>query len=58
MNTGCNEVTQESRHALLLRETSRGGAVANPTIIVLFGGAGDLTWRELVPSLFYLFRQP
>jgi glucose-6-phosphate 1-dehydrogenase len=27
-----------------------------PTIIVIFGGAGDLTWRKLMPSLFDLHR--
>ena len=27
-----------------------------PTIIVLFGGAGDLVWRKLIPSLFDLHR--
>jgi glucose-6-phosphate 1-dehydrogenase len=26
----------------------------DPTIFVIFGGAGDLTWRKLVPSLFDL----
>lgn len=26
----------------------------NPTIFVIFGGAGDLTWRKLVPALFDL----
>jgi len=25
-----------------------------PTVIVIFGGAGDLTWRKLVPALFDL----
>lgn len=25
-----------------------------PTIFIIFGGAGDLTWRKLVPSLFDL----
>ncbi len=25
------------------------------TVMVIFGGAGDLTWRKLVPSLFSLF---
>ena len=25
-------------------------------IFVIFGGAGDLTWRKLVPSLFDLHR--
>ena len=27
-----------------------------PTIIVIFGGTGDLTWRMLIPSLFDLHR--
>jgi len=27
-----------------------------PTVIMIFGGAGDLTWRKLVPSLFDLYR--
>ncbi len=27
------------------------------TIIVLFGGAGDLVWRKLIPSLFDLHRE-
>ena len=27
-----------------------------PVIFVIFGGAGDLTWRKLVPSLFDLHR--
>src|SRR5476649_599586 len=25
-----------------------------PTIFVIFGGAGDLTWRKLIPALFDL----
>jgi glucose-6-phosphate 1-dehydrogenase len=29
----------------------------DPTIIVLFGGAGDLVWRKLIPSLFDLNRE-
>ena len=28
----------------------------SPTIFVIFGGAGDLTWRKLTPSLFDLHR--
>jgi glucose-6-phosphate 1-dehydrogenase len=28
----------------------------SPTIFVIFGGAGDLTWRKLLPSLFDLHR--
>ena len=27
-----------------------------PTVIMIFGGAGDLTWRKLMPSLFDLDR--
>lgn len=27
-----------------------------PTIIVIFGGGGDLTWRKLTPALFCLFQ--
>ncbi len=27
-----------------------------PKVFVIFGGAGDLTWRKLVPALFDLFR--
>ncbi len=26
-----------------------------PTVFVIFGGAGDLTWRKLVPALFSLY---
>ena len=29
----------------------------SPTIITIFGGAGDLTWRKLMPSLFDLYRE-
>ena len=28
----------------------------SPTIFVIFGGAGDLTWRKLIPSSFDLYR--
>ena len=28
----------------------------SPVIVVIFGGAGDLTWRKLMPSLFDLHR--
>lgn len=27
-----------------------------PAIVVIFGGAGDLAWRKLIPSLFDLYR--
>jgi len=26
-----------------------------PTVFVIFGGGGDLTWRKLVPALFSLY---
>src|SRR6185369_10733619 len=26
----------------------------DPTVFVIFGGAGDLTWRKLIPALFDL----
>lgn len=28
-----------------------------PTILIIFGGGGDLTWRKLVPALFSLHRE-
>lgn len=27
-----------------------------PTLLVIFGGAGDLTWRKLLPSLYSLYQ--
>ncbi|MEP6712500.1 MAG: glucose-6-phosphate dehydrogenase [Ferruginibacter sp.] len=27
----------------------------NPTIIAIFGGTGDLTWRKLIPALYNLY---
>jgi glucose-6-phosphate 1-dehydrogenase len=29
--------------------------IAEPTVVVLFGAAGDLTWRLIMPALFDLF---
>jgi len=26
-----------------------------PTIITIFGGSGDLTWRKLIPALYNLY---
>ncbi len=26
-----------------------------PTVMVIFGASGDLTWRKLVPALYNLF---
>ncbi len=28
----------------------------NPTIVIIFGAGGDLTWRKLVPALYNLWR--
>ncbi len=30
-------------------------AVASPTVFVVFGGSGDLTWRKLIPALYNLW---
>jgi glucose-6-phosphate 1-dehydrogenase len=30
---------------------------SSPTIVVIFGGAGDLAWRKVMPSLFDLYRK-
>jgi glucose-6-phosphate 1-dehydrogenase len=30
-------------------------ALANPAVLVIFGGAGDLTWRKLLPAVFDLW---
>ncbi|MEO6489170.1 MAG: glucose-6-phosphate dehydrogenase [Ferruginibacter sp.] len=29
--------------------------ITDPTIIVIFGGSGDLTWRKLMPALYNLY---
>jgi len=34
--------------------TSHSSDQLEPTILVIFGGAGDLTWRKLIPALFDL----
>ncbi|MEO7522895.1 MAG: glucose-6-phosphate dehydrogenase [Ferruginibacter sp.] len=31
------------------------GTKTNPTIISIFGGTGDLTWRKLIPALYNLY---
>jgi len=31
-------------------------SMLQPTILAIFGGSGDLTWRKLVPSLFDLYQ--
>ena len=34
--------------------TTEGNEHLKPTVFVIFGGAGDLTWRKLVPAMFDL----
>ena len=36
----------------LFREEEQRDTAVSPTIIMIFGGAGDLSWRKLVASLF------
>src|ERR1039458_3960454 len=36
------------------REEMKTNDQLEPTVFVIFGGAGDLTWRKLVPALFDL----
>ncbi|MEO8770588.1 MAG: glucose-6-phosphate dehydrogenase [Ferruginibacter sp.] len=31
------------------------GTKTNPTILAIFGGTGDLTWRKLIPALYNLY---
>lgn len=31
------------------------GTKTNPTLIAIFGGTGDLTWRKLIPALYNLY---
>ncbi|OIQ98003.1 glucose-6-phosphate 1-dehydrogenase [mine drainage metagenome] len=35
-------------------KSEKTGDRLDPTIFVIFGGAGDLTWRKLIPALFDL----
>jgi glucose-6-phosphate 1-dehydrogenase len=37
-------------------QTSQTKDPLSPTIFVIFGGAGDLAWRKLIPALFDLFQ--
>ncbi|EFK08555.1 glucose-6-phosphate dehydrogenase, NAD binding domain protein [delta proteobacterium NaphS2] len=34
----------------------KSGLYPDPTIFVIFGAGGDLTWRKLVPALYNLFK--
>ncbi len=31
------------------------GTKTNPTLVAIFGGTGDLTWRKLIPALYNLY---
>jgi glucose-6-phosphate 1-dehydrogenase len=33
----------------------QSGKIGKPTVFVILGGGGDLTWRKLVPALYSLF---
>ena len=46
------------RHTFDVEERGlQRGTPADPCVMVIFGAAGDLTRRELVPALFELYRQ-
>src|ERR1043165_3603148 len=45
----------QSRSSAPMEEERREMEIS-PTIFVIFGGAGDLAWRKLIPSLFDLHR--
>jgi glucose-6-phosphate 1-dehydrogenase len=48
-------MTSMSSPPTTLRDaTSHSSDQLEPTIFVIFGGAGDLTWRKLIPALFDL----
>jgi glucose-6-phosphate 1-dehydrogenase len=40
----------------VLREGLRLGRVPDPSILVLFGGTGDLAHRKVIPALYHLWR--
>jgi glucose-6-phosphate 1-dehydrogenase len=42
---------QQRSESTLAEDRSRPG----PTVLVIFGAAGDLTWRKLVPALYNLY---
>jgi len=45
------------RHAFDVEKRGmRRGSGVDPCVMVIFGAGGDLTRRELVPSLFELYR--
>ena len=46
-----------NKHSFQMAEKVSGtktNGELEPTVFVIFGGAGDLTWRKLVPALFDL----
>lgn len=36
----------------MIDDVSHGAAKPPPTVLVIFGGSGDLAWRKLVPALY------
>jgi glucose-6-phosphate 1-dehydrogenase len=56
-NTKANRVVPDGNHRDrdAERVTVKGHVRPSPTILVIFGAAGDLTWRKLVPALYNLY---
>jgi len=52
------ERNSEAVHVRRTIKKKLGGMEVPSIIFVIFGGAGDLTWRKLVPSLFDLRESP
>src|ERR1039457_3445786 len=58
----CPHVRADRRQGLVSHRMGKTARTMNtkdqfePTVFVIFGGAGDLTWRKLIPALFDLLR--
>ena len=57
----CSTAARDEKHnnALALKDSFKEAVMVSdsrqrPTVLVIFGGRGDLAWRELVPALFSL----
>jgi glucose-6-phosphate 1-dehydrogenase len=37
------------------RSQAQGAKIDNPTLFIVFGGRGDLSWRKLIPALYSLY---
>src|SRR6187431_2543733 len=44
-----------TQNGIKLYNKMEAGTKTNPTIIAIFGGTGDLTWRKLIPALYNLY---